>query len=522
MRWNSICTRFFRHHGSVPFFVSIRWKIGGLMAALILGVAGLGAWSVPEQAAADARKALEERALATAAILADGVKPALEFAQPEDARPTLEAGRADRTVLWIAMYDPEGGRLMALGDGAPERIAPSSDARLLDGEAAAIGAMAPALDAQTGTNLGSVAISLASDAIATRREAARATMLGQALLVAAGAIILLFLLTGPMARSLMAMRDVAERIARGDVAGEIGVVRSNDEIGAMANAFDRMRLRLRTLQQDASSVAAGDLRNVPEGGGELFTAFRRMVENLRALASRIDASAKAVETSSEGLFSATRQHERTAKSQKASIEEMGRTLERLALFAERVDEDAGQVRDMAQRSLASSEQTADQTKLVSAHADRIGEILTLIQDIADKSDLLALNAALEGTKAGEVGRGFSLVAAEMRRLSEHVVDSVRDIRKLVADTRGASHASVLATEDAIKVANEVAASAVTISQAVAEQRKGTADVKGAADDIVSVVNESLDNTAEIARSAASLLELSRGLKSASSAFVLED
>jgi methyl-accepting chemotaxis protein len=120
-----------------------------------------------------------------------------------------------------------------------------------------------------------------------------------------------------------------------------------------------------------------------------------------------------------------------------------------------------------------------------------------------------------------VGRGFSLVAAEMRRLSEHVMDSVRDIRKLVADMRAASHASVLATEESIKLAKEAALSANKISDAVTHQREGTGQVKGAADEIVRVVNSSLDGTAQITRSAEALLQLSHELKSEAGAFRID-
>jgi methyl-accepting chemotaxis protein len=110
----------------------------------------------------------------------------------------------------------------------------------------------------------------------------------------------------------------------------------------------------------------------------------------------------------------------------------------------------------------------------------------------------------------------------MRRLSEHVMDSVRDIRKLVADMRGASHASVLATEESIKLAKEAAQSAGTISAAVGQQREGTGQVKSAADEIVRVVNGSLEGTAQITRSAEALLELSHELKSAATAFRLRE
>ena len=77
---------------------------------------------------------------------------------------------------------------------------------------------------------------------------------------------------------------------------------------------------------------------------------------------------------------------------------------------------------------------------------QIGKVVEFINEIADKSDLLALNAELEGTKAGEVGRGFSLVAAEMRRLAENVITSTRAIEQLIEEIRDATNAAVMATE----------------------------------------------------------------------------
>jgi len=106
----------------------------------------------------------------------------------------------------------------------------------------------------------------------------------------------------------------------------------------------------------------------------------------------------------------------------------------------------------------------------------------------------------------------------MRRLSEHVKDSVRDIRKLVADMREASHASVLATEEGIKLSRETSAAATKISDAVGRQREGTSQAKSSADEIVRVVNESLRGRAETTRSAEALLQLSQDLKEAVSVF----
>src|SRR4029077_20627123 len=120
-----------------------------------------------------------------------------------------------------------------------------------------------------------------------------------------------------------------------------------------------------------------------------------------------------------------------------------------------------------------SQVVAERIAALSGHTRRISEILEVIKDIANKSDLLALNAALEGTKAGEAGRGFSLVAAQMQRLAENVMGSVQDIKKLVADIRDASQAAVLATEEGTKLADATTEMARQIRLITQQQQTGT-------------------------------------------------
>lgn len=496
--------------------LTVRSKIMLLVALVVIAITGLDAWLVPERAADAERDGLRQRSRATAAMLADAVKAYVEFDQPDVAQEALSSALADDLVVWAAIYRRNGTRMAVVGSGAPRRVHASDAVRTLDAGSRAIGGAAP-IEGSQGA-LGTVAVGLRSSGVETRRADARRTILIQGVAVAVLGLIAAFFLATRMTRSVIDIRRAAERISRGDVERGVDVSYTSDELGDMAESFRQMNDRLRELSQVASRVAAGDLTGKIGGDGELYTAFRRMVESLRELTERIASSSESVSGAAAGMFSAVREQQTLATQQTAALEEIRKTLETLALASESVAEDARSVRDMSARTLESSQRMADQTRLVSAHSDRIGEILQLIQDIADRSDLLALNAALEGTKAGEVGRGFSLVAAEMRRLSEHVMDSVRDIRKLVADMRAASHSSVLATEESTKLAKEAATAAIKISDAVRRQQEGTTQAKIAADEVVRAVNESMTGVADTTRSAESLLELSHELKNTLRAF----
>ncbi len=463
--------------------LSIRGKIVLLMSGVLLLLAGLSAWLIPGQYAESGMHSLEERAEAEALLLAQTVAPALDFAQIDTAGDMLEAAIADELVAWAAIYDAEGRKIAAVGNHrSPGRIPPR--AGLVETPSGWTRSAAAEVNGSSG-RLGYVAVALRTSTVVEEVERTRKSVLTQAALVAALGVIFAFWLSGTIVDPLRRVTSGARRIAEGDVAFDLATSTSRDEVGALSQAFSTMRKRLRDL------------------------------------VSKIRSTSQALSTAATGMFSEVREQEALATQQTAALEEIQRTLETLSTAAEQVERDAQTVRTMADRNLSTSQQIAERTRMLSTHSDRIGEILSLIQDIADRSDLLALNAALEGTKAGEVGRGFSLVAAEMRRLSEHVKDSVRDIRKLVADMREASHASVLATEEGIRVSEETATAAVKISDAIVRQREGTAQVKASADEIVHVVNESLEGRAETTSSAEALLTLSQELRDAVSLFRID-
>jgi methyl-accepting chemotaxis protein len=495
---------------------SIRYKLGALVAAVAFVLAFLDMWLIPGRVAAQEEKELRERASVLADVLAGPMGVAMDLEQPpETLAETLSIGLRDKLVRWAVVYGPAGQRVAAAGDRSapdtklgldqwqqPNTIVGTSEVRVRN----------------RSTALGVVALALDSNRIAEQRARSHQEMGLQAVIILGLGLVLAWFVTDGMAKSMQRITRAARQIARGDVSGSVDLKESRDELGEMAKAFQAMNTQLKQLQDSAVRVANGDLTGSIHGEGELFVAFHHMVDNLRQLATRIARSSNSVASAAASMFSSVREQETSGTQQNSALEEIRRTVDTLSASAEQVAVDASTVREMAQRSLTSTQHTAEQTRLVSSHSDRIGEILALIQDIADKSDLLALNAALEGTKAGEVGRGFSLVAAEMRRLSEHVMDSVRDIRKLVADMHQASHASVLATEEGIKLARDTAAAAAKISEAAARQREGTSQVRTAVVDIVGAVNDSLSSSGQTTRNAESLLQLSHELKVAAKNF----
>ncbi|MGC4113811.1 MAG: methyl-accepting chemotaxis protein [Myxococcales bacterium] len=127
--------------------------------------------------------------------------------------------------------------------------------------------------------------------------------------------------------------------------------------------------------------------------------------------------------------------------------------------------------------------------------------------------MLALNAALEGTKAGEAGRGFSLVATQMQKLAENVMGSVRDIKELAATITQATQASVLATEESTKLAADTTQSARQIAQVIGQQQNGTEQVTLAMNEVSKIAQDTTEASVASVHCSQSLIALSETLQS---------
>ncbi len=203
----------------------------------------------------------------------------------------------------------------------------------------------------------------------------------------------------------------------------------------------------------------------------------------------------------------------------ATTQDLARSAREIAANAQRVSELAAATfsaaragRDGADGFMTAMAQAregnqaiADSVVRLNKRVQQVGRIIEFINGIADKSDLLALNAELEGNKAGEVGRGFSLVAAEMRRLAESVMQSTQEIGGLIDEIRDATNAAVMATEAGVKAtdagaalaqrvgaglsrivddANQSSSAMQSISLATSQQQTGTDQLVEAMTDIL--------------------------------------
>ncbi len=319
--------------------------------------------------------------------------------------------------------------------------------------------------------------------------------------------LVLFTLWAPMSALLIAsstavpvarVSEALARVGEGEVATAPKVpVFHQDEVGALAQNYNVMLDQLRKLAQRTNEVAKGALDVELDVRGDLGDAFRGQVASLREIVGHIARSAQQLASAASEMYAAAQEQEAAAQQQSVGVEEVSRTMESLLAAATHVTESTMGVLTRAERTRETTSRTAERIAELSAHASRIGEILEVIREIADRSDLLALNASLEGTRAGEAGRGFALVAGEMRKLAERVTASVTDIKKLVSDVRASVSATVIATEESTTLAEGTTESARQINLVTQQQRSGTEQAGQSMRDVASMITQSLAATQQV-------------------------
>ena len=326
-----------------------------------------------------------------------------------------------------------------------------------------------------------------------------AVLAGSLVLALAVLIPLTVLNLRSITRSLREARDMARQIEQGDLTHRaLGVQR--DEIGQVVQAMDGMQAALRDLvgrvrhASESISVASAEIAS---GNQDLSTRTEQAAASLQATAS-----------SMAELFSSVRQSAEAA-----------RQASRLADSASEVAARGG---DAVSRVVATMQD-------IHAAAQKIAEIVGVIDGIAFQTNLLALNAAVEAARAGEQGRGFAVVAAEVRGLAQRSAEAAKEIRALIGASvdkveTGSTlvqHAGTTMTEIVASV-QRVAAIIGEISTATAEQGQGIDQVNGAVQRLDHMTQQNAALVEESAAAAESLREQAVQLSEVVSVFKLEN
>jgi methyl-accepting chemotaxis protein len=331
-----------------------------------------------------------------------------------------------------------------------------------------------------------------------------------------------FIITQNISRPLNEISDVAQRIAAGDLSGNVTTYDRSDEVGQLSRTFSRMNGSLQEMAGVAKRIAASDLRVQVKPQSEkdvLGNAFGTMVENLRRSTAELSEGVNVLASSASEILAATTQVASGAAETGTAITQTTSTVEEVKQTAQVSSQKAKAVSDNAQKATqvaqagrksvdtsiegmkkiqAQMETIAESVVKLSEQSQAIGEIIASVNDLAEQSNLLAVNAAIEAAKAGEQGKGFAVVAQEVKSLAEQSKQATAQVRTILSDIQKATTAAVLATEQGSKAVDAGVKQSAEAGESIRQLADSITEAAQAATQIAASSQQQLVGTDQVA------------------------
>ena len=311
----------------------------------------------------------------------------------------------------------------------------------------------------------------------------RAILIGAIIGSVALGLLLAWWIIGSITGPLNQMRTTITEVEKsGDFTRRIPVS-TGDEVGQTAKSFNELLVALQqTLGQVLDSVGkvSDAARSLSAASGQVAASSSSQSEATSAMAAAIEEMTVSINHVSESAHEAVEISRNSGKLSAEGGDVIQKAAAEMSQIAETVRHTAQAIEELGQ------------------HSNQISSIVQVIKDVADQTNLLALNAAIEAARAGEQGRGFAVVADEVRKLAERTTKATEEITQMIASMQHSAHAAVSTMETAVDQVSGGVALANQAGSAIIQIKDGAEQVVGVVNDISSALSEQSSASNDIA------------------------
>lgn len=329
------------------------------------------------------------------------------------------------------------------------------------------------------------------------------------------ALLLSYLLRQSIVRRLSEFGNFAERVGSGDLSGLLQ--ESKDELGRLAAALNGMTGSLRALTQQSREVTT----NLNAAAGEIRASTQQQASSVAEQLAAVQETAATVDQITHAGVQISKRAQEVMAGAQAAAQNSQSGLRAVGDAARAMDA----IRDQSETAAAHIVSLSEKTRAIS-------DIVATVNDISERSHLLALNAAIEAAAAGEAGRSFGVVAAEMKMLADQAKTATGQVRSILGEIQRGINSSVMLTEESVKrvaagkhqtdlaqqtieeMAESIQISVQTFQQIVAstnQQQLGIEQVMGALQNIRDASQQTAMGTRQLDQAAANLSALAEQL-----------
>ena len=284
-------------------------------------------------------------------------------------------------------------------------------------------------------------------------------------------------------RPIAGMTAAMERLAGGDKSVEISGATRGDEIGAMARTVQVFKDN--AIAMEKMQAEQEEMKHHAEV--EKKRALAKLADDFEASVSgvvgAVESAAGAMQSTAQSMSATAEQTSRQALAVGSASERASANVQTVASAAEELTSSISEISRQVSQASAIAGKAAEDGKRTDATvgrladtAQKIGEVIKLIQDIAGQTNLLALNATIEAARAGEAGKGFAVVAGEVKHLASQTAKATDDIRLQITAIQEETHTAVEAIRGICQVIQDINGISSSIASAVEEQGAATQEI----------------------------------------------